>query len=124
MTSSRILHLVPSAEFRALADSAPYRPRQFDADGFIHCTVEADVLLGIANNFYKNVPGEFIVLVIDPARVTAPVKFEPPIPPPPPGSPLAAHLFPHIYGSLNREAIVETRTAVRAEDGTFLSLGF
>ena len=39
--------------------------------------------------------------------------FEPPNPPPPPGSPLADHLFPHLYGSLNRDAIVEVRAARR-----------
>jgi uncharacterized protein (DUF952 family) len=40
--------------------------------------------------------------------------------PPLPSSPApAAQLFPHIYGPLNRDAIVEIRKAVRAADGTF-----
>jgi hypothetical protein len=120
--SAYIRHIVPALEFRALRDSAPYRPSQFAADGFIHCTKEPEIMLQVANKYYRHVPGEFLILVIDPARVTAEVKFEPPVPPPAPDSPLAQHLFPHIYGPLNREAIVEIRVARRAEDGTFLEV--
>ena len=36
MSDAGILHLVPAPEFRALTDSAPYLPRQFSADGFVH----------------------------------------------------------------------------------------
>ena len=122
MSDTYIRHIVPAAYFRALPESAPYLPAEFDQDGFIHCTRERDVLLQIANNYYRDAPGEFLVLVIDPARVAAPVKFEPPSPPPPPDAPLARHLFPHIYGPLDREAIVEVRSARRAPDGTFLEV--
>ncbi len=38
--------------------------------------------------------------------------------PSPTGTPASA-VFPHIYGPINREAIVGMRRAVRAEDGTF-----
>ena len=121
-TDAYIRHIVPAAHFRALPESAPYLPAEFDKDGFIHCTRERDVLLQIANHYYRDVPGEFLVLVIDPTRVTAPVKFEPPFPPPPPDAPLARHLFPHIYGPLDREAIVEVHPARRAPDGAFVEV--
>lgn len=81
-----IFHIIPADYFRAQPDSAPYLPAALGADGFIHCTQEPEVLLHIANNYYKNV------------------------------------LFPHIYGPLNRDAIVEIRTAKRAGDGTFISV--
>jgi len=122
MSAAYIRHIVPAPYFRALAASAPYLPREFDADGFIHCTREPEALLHVANRHYRRAPGEFLVLIIDPAKVTAAVKFEPPHPPPPPGSTLAHHLFPHIYGPLNRDAIVEIRLARRAPDGTFLEV--
>ncbi len=122
MSDTYIRHFVPAAYFRALPESAPYLPAEFEQDGFIHCTREPDVLLQIANDYYRDAPGEFLVLVIDPARVAASVKFEPPYPPPPPDAPLARHLFPHIYGPLDRGAIVEVRSARRAPDGTFLEV--
>jgi uncharacterized protein (DUF952 family) len=119
---SFIHHLVPADDYRALAEQAPYLPRGFEQDGFIHCTQEPEVLLEIANAIYRDVPGEFLVLVIDPLKVAAPVRFEPPLPPPPQTDPLAQHLFPHIYGPLNHDAIVQVRSARRAPDGTFLEV--
>lgn len=122
MTSALIHHLVSADYYEAQPAAHPYRPEALEQDGFIHCTIEPETLLTIANAFYKNTPGPFVVLVIDPARVTAEVKYEPPLPPPPPDHPLARTLFPHIYGPLNRDAIVAVRAARRAEDGAFLSV--
>ena len=80
------------------------------------------MLLNVANRFYKNAPGEMLVLVIDPTKVDAEVKWEPSLhtdgSPAQPGE----SLFPHVYGPLNRDAIVEIRPATRALDGTFLSV--
>lgn len=117
-----ILHIVSAAEFRAQPETQPYLPSRFAADGFIHCTKEPEVLLYIANSFYKEVEGEVWILVIDPDQLTSPLKWEPPSPTPPADSPLASVLFPHIYGPLNREAILEIRTASRAPDGSFLAV--
>jgi len=115
-------HLVPAEYFHSLPALAPYQPREFEADGFIHCTREPEALLLVANALYRDAPGEFLVLLIDPARVAAEIKYEPPLPPPPPGAPLAGRLFPHIYGPLNRDAIVEIRAARRGPDGRFVAV--
>jgi uncharacterized protein (DUF952 family) len=118
VSAETILHLTPAAYFHGLPPGADYLPEAFDQDGFIHCTREAEVLLKVANAFYRQVPGEMLVLVIDPARVKAPVRYE-----------AAAHpqgaggvVFPHIYGPLNRDAILEVRPARRAADGTYLAV--
>ncbi|MCL5995696.1 MAG: DUF952 domain-containing protein [Chloroflexi bacterium] len=154
-----ILHLVSKAEWEAKPSDQPYLPDAFSKDGFIHCTQGDELLLQVADNYYKGVPGDFLALVIDESKVQAPVKWEPPdtgpviseppasqgpsepapntIEPPPevkaeygteslspsPLLPLSpapqAQTFPHIYGPLNRDAIVEIRRVVRAPDGTF-----
>ncbi|EFJ53156.1 hypothetical protein VOLCADRAFT_86151 [Volvox carteri f. nagariensis] len=46
-------------------------------DGFIHLTADPAFLLGIGNHFYRDVPGDFLLLVLDPAKLTAKVVFEP-----------------------------------------------
>ncbi len=74
----------------------------------------------VANNVYRNQPGDFVVLEVDTDRVTAPVRFEAPVPPPPAGHPLAGHLFPHIYGPIDRDAIVAIKPVTRAPDGAFV----
>ncbi len=114
-----ILHLVSRAEFEATPVDQPFLAAHYADDGFIHCTGTWDVLNHVANAVYRTESGEFLVLEVDTERVTAPVRFEPPDPPPPPGHPLAGHLFPHIYGPIDRAAIVAIRPAPRAPDGTF-----
>jgi glutathione S-transferase len=49
------------------------------------------------------------VLYIDQDRVTPPIRYDDP-----------AEVFPHIYGPLNRDAIVAVKAIGRAPDGTFL----
>ena len=82
-------------------------------------------MLKIANRFYKNLPGELLVLVIDADNVAAEVKWEAPAHPDGGDSRAASAgepSFPHIYGPLNRDAIVEIHPATRADGGTFLSV--
>lgn len=120
MTS--LLHLIARADWEAVDASTGYRPRSLETEGFIHCTVEPEILLHIANSFYQADARTYVVLAIDSTRVTSPVVFEGPLPPPPADSPLAKHVFPHIYGPLNVDAVVGVRAAVRDVDGVFISL--
>jgi uncharacterized protein len=113
-----ILHLLSAAEYAAHFDQAMVvacRPGEF-----LHFTQGAGVLVQVANSFLRSVPGEFVVLEVDPERLTAELRWEPPDPPAAPGSAMHGVLFPHLYGPLNREAVVAVRPAVRATDGTFL----
>ena len=50
-----------------------------------------------------------MVLYIDQDRVTSPIRYDDP-----------AEVFPHIYGPLNRDAILAVEDIGRAPDGTFL----
>jgi len=137
-----ILHLVTTDDWRAAPPDQPFTPKAYAADGFIHCTFGDALMLGVANRFYKSQPGEFLAIGIDETRVTAPVKWEAPAEPGAPASPEtvaaalppeaeaefgaapvampAAPLFPHIYGPLNRDAILGARRLIREPDGAFI----
>jgi uncharacterized protein (DUF952 family) len=108
-----IYHLTPADYYNGLPTDQPYRPREFDRDGFIHCTTGEERLLLVADTLYRRVPGEFLLLMIDERKVTSPVKYEN----------SGGILFPHIYGALNRDAIVRVVAVGRREDGTFLPIG-
>lgn len=110
-----IYHLAPAERWQRWPAGQPYLPAEFESDGFVHCTAGDALMLQVANRFYRGVPGAFVLLVIDPARLTAPLRWEPPVPP----SDLAP-LFPHIYGPIDAAAIVVVRAAQRAADGTFV----
>lgn len=116
-----IYHLVPETYHRAQLTSQPYLPETFAAEGFIHCTGELTALVAIANAFLADVTEPLRCYHIDTERLTAPVHWEPPAPvvgaentPAPVDT-----LFPHIYGAINREAIVGITTLIRAKDGTW-----
>lgn len=107
----RTYHLTPEPVWTAQETGASYRPEPFDADGFIHCTDGEVNLLAIANRFYQGDRRPHVVLVVDLDRVSVPVRYEDP-----------ERIFPHVYGPLNREAIVEVRRAVRLADGSFVGI--
>lgn len=141
-------------------------------DGFIHLSADPGLLLTIANHFYTDSQGDWVVLVLDPARLTAEasaagavielgakgvarecngasalmctpncngdvshtlqVKFEPaaPVGDKSSGGLLAGQqqqqqqepLFPHLYGSINFEAVLDELPMRRSPDGCFLSI--
>lgn len=44
---------------------------QYAADGFIHLTADPKLLLTVANHFYRETQGDWIVLVIDATKLSA-----------------------------------------------------
>ncbi len=102
-------HLVPQKYFDALDPRADYVPESFAREGLIHCTDGADEMARVANQFYRFNPEPHYYLYLDKACVHAPIRYED-----------AAKIYPHIYGALNRDAIVAVRVARRTADGTFL----
>ncbi len=115
-----IYHLAPAGRWHTWPADAPYLPAEYEADGFIHCTAGDDAMLGVANRFYRGVAGDFVLLAIDPQRLSAPVKWEPPAHPDGTEATTTEPLFPHIYGPIDRAAIAEVRPVRRAPDGEFL----
>ena len=109
----QIYHLAPAGRWRDWPSEQPYLPAEYDADGFVHCTAGDQLMLAVANRFYRATPGDFVLLMIDPALLTAPLKWEAP-------ADDMALLFPHIYGPIDHAAVLEMRAVRRAEDGDFL----
>ena len=108
---SIIHHLTPAAWYADGDPGAPYLPEAFDADGFIHCTDGLENVVATANRHCRADPRPYLLLRIDTRRVTAVIRYEDP-----------AHIYPHIYGPLDRAAIIDATPMPRAEDGTFLPL--
>ena len=105
-----IYHLVPADDWESQPADRPYVPADFEREGFIHCTRGDDQIVIVANRYYRNDRREWFVLVLDEQAVTSAIKYEP------------GHdglLYPHIYGSLNRDAIREVVHMLRDADGTF-----
>jgi uncharacterized protein (DUF952 family) len=102
-----IYHLVVPSDWQQ-APQGPYRPNSLATEGFAHCS-NADQVEWVANSFFAEQP-ELLVLCLDADRLTAPVRDE---------DPGIGERFPHIYGAIDREAIVEERRLERNERRTW-----
>ena len=103
------LHIVPVAYFDAQNPAEDYVPADFAREGFIHTTDGAHNMADTANRHYSADPQPYYVLYIDTARLTSPVRYD-----------ATPHIYPHIYGPLNRAAIIGQALMPREAEGTFL----
>ncbi len=103
----RIFHIAGEASWNA--GSGEYCGDSLSSEGFIHCS-DAHQLMAVAKaNFHG--ASDLLVLEIDPSRVLAEIRYE--------NLEGGADLFPHIYGPLNREAVVSVHPLLPGASGDF-----
>jgi len=112
-----ICHITKRTAWEAAQDSGIFRSPEFDQFGFIHCSTPEQVVL-VANAFFAGQSG-LMMLVIDPARLKSPVRWEPPHATGRLPSFTEGTVFPHVYGPINVDAVVRTADLVPGESGTF-----
>ena len=100
-----VYHLVLRRVWEAQPDH-PYRPDSLASEGFIHCSFAAQVAAS-ANRFYAEAV-DLSLLHIDAERLSSPLREE---------ASGAGEIFPHIYGPLNRDAVVRVEALSRGPDG-------
>ncbi len=108
-----IYHLVPISYWKVQPADRPYTPADFEREGFIHCTQGAEQIAIVGNRYYRDDRRDWHLVVIDEGAVQAEVKYEP-------GA--DGVLYPHIYGPLNRDAVIKVLPMPRDADGTFQPL--
>jgi uncharacterized protein (DUF952 family) len=110
-----IYHIATRADWEQARRDGEYTTstigRTLAEEGFIHASQSSQVA-DVANRYYRGIRDELVVLVIDPGRVRAEIRYEHV-----PGT--GADPFPHIYGPLNADAVLAARPFSPATDGTF-----
>jgi len=100
-----IVHITSRQAWDDARESGEYVAPSLKSAGFIHCSTYAQAV-PVAEKYYKGQTG-LVLLVIDPGRLASGLKWEPPAEgAPPPGVP-DGDMFPHIYGPINLDAVVE-----------------
>jgi uncharacterized protein (DUF952 family) len=94
---SEILHVTPAALWEKAQAQGEYRGDTLATEGFIHCCSPGQ-LAGVISRYFHGQTG-LVVLRIDPEMLMPPLRWERP-----PGS---TETFPHLYGPLNLDAVVE-----------------
>jgi uncharacterized protein (DUF952 family) len=118
----RLYHLAPAAAWAAAA-AGGYRPATYLADGFIHLTAKPQLLISVANHFYKGEPGEWVCLKIDAAKLGGELRFEAAAPVGETPAVEGEELFPHLYNAgIGPAAVIAELRVRRGEDGAFLAI--
>ena len=99
-----IIHSVNKLEFENEIKTGKYGSKSIEKCGFIHCS-DLDTYYLVAPNF-KNDLNDRLILLIDTDKVNSKIKWED-------GGGLD---FPHIYGLLEKEAIVSVFEHTWSED--------
>lgn len=108
-----ILHISTAEEWAAAREAGEIRAASLDEVGFVHCSDPGTAHLP-AQLLYQG-REDLLLLEIDPAAVTAPVRWEP-ADPPVPGNPW----FPHVYGPIETSAVVGVHEFPPESDGIFV----
>lgn len=108
----------------AVAEQHDYFTESLAREGFTHATDSAARILPIGNAFYTGTPGDFVVLVIETAKLEAEVKMEKADAPLPGSDDPEPPTCPHIFGKVPQAAVTAVHAVVREAPGAgrFLSV--
>ena len=92
-----IYHIVTPEIWEKFKDETEYEAESLQSEGFIHCSYRHQ-LDGVLERYYKN-QAKVWVLHINPHLLKANLVAEPST---------GGEIYPHIYGKINVNAVVET----------------
>jgi uncharacterized protein (DUF952 family) len=93
--TTMIYHIVEKESWDKQKELDLYSHPSLAAEGFIHCSTASQVA-GVLERYYADVKN-LLKLTIDPKKLTHELKYE---------FASIGEEFPHIFGSINKEAIV------------------
>lgn len=92
-----IYHITTRQEWEAALVKGQYEATTQATEGFMHCS-KAEQVAGVLDRYYTSRSG-LVQLHIDTARLSSPLIYE--------LSPSVNQPFPHLYGPLNIDAVVQ-----------------
>ena len=103
-----LFHMCARKDWEAAQIAGAYKTPSLESEGFIHCS-HPEQIEGTANRYYQGAAGQ-VLLHIDPAKVQAEIRWE---------ASTGGETFPHIYGPLNLDAVLEVLAFEPDKDGIF-----
>ena len=92
-----IYHVVSEGQWKDALAKGYYEAPSLAAEGFIHCSTNLQVA-GVLERYYKG-QTHLLLLHIDESKLVAELKYE--------LAPSVNEQFPHIFGRLNLDAVIE-----------------
>jgi uncharacterized protein (DUF952 family) len=105
-----IYHITSRSSWQVAQKGGQYSPGSLLKEGFIHCS-RWNQVNRVANAYYQGQIG-LVLLEINPKRLAGELRWES-------GTDKPDELFPHIYGPLNLDAVLQVLEFPPNPDGTF-----
>ena len=110
-----VLHLAEVAHWQEALRTGEYRwstlGRTLDQEGFIHCSTPEQVP-GVLARYYAGYAGDLVLLTLEPARLASALRWDV-------VDTATGERFPHVYGTIDRAAILDVLSMQRGADGTW-----
>lgn len=90
-----IFHITQRQQWESAHELGSYRADTLDTEGFIHCS-KLEQVVEVANRFYRGQSG-LVLLSLAIARLQPELRYEA----------ADGDEFPHLYGALNLDAVVQ-----------------
>ncbi len=103
-----ILHITTRKQWEDAKRAGGYQGDTLASDGFIHCSTFKQ-LVRVANALFRGA-SDLVLLVIEPSKVRPEIRWE---------GQEGGPAFPHIYGQLNCDAVVDVLAFDPKADGLF-----
>jgi len=103
-----LFHVLSRTAWTQAVAAGSYRPASLEQDGFIHFSDDKQ-WLATANRFFRGQAG-LVLLCVRTDRLRARLAYEP----------ADGELFPHLYGELNLDAVVDVFELPLAADGSIV----
>lgn len=105
-----ITHFTPRVYWQRTTETGVYVHPSLEQQGFIHCSTQEQVV-PVANFIAKDWK-DLVLLWIDEDKVASKIVYE--------NLEGGDKLFPHIYGSLNIDAVIKVSDFVQSEEGEYV----
>lgn len=92
-----IYHVTTAASWNTAKQQGFYESASLKEEGFIHCSLENQVA-GVLERYFAG-QTHLVKLVIDTEKLTSRFVYD--------WSPSTADTFPHVYGAINIDAVVD-----------------
>ena len=106
---SLIFHITSAADWEQAKTGGAYAADSLSSEGFIHCSDRHQVIQ-VANRLFRG-RRDLLLLTVDRDRLTPDVRYE--------NFEGGTELYPHVYGAIPLDAIVEVVMLEPDDDGAY-----
>jgi uncharacterized protein (DUF952 family) len=103
-----VFHIAPRSHWQQAQKMGVYRASSLETEGFIHFSTVTQVIR-TANTFFQGQRG-LVLLYIDPNRLNSELRYD---------VIETGERFPHLYGALNLDAVIQVVDFEPGGDGKF-----